>query len=121
MVSAEKNKSIGELGEDLACEFLTGKGYEIIERNYRYGHGEIDIIARHNDVLIFTEVKTRKNLEYGMPEFAITKNKQNQIRRIATAYLYEKGISETDCRMDVVAILFKKSGTPYINHIENAF
>ena len=116
-------KSFGDKGEDLAAEFLTEKGYEIIERNYRYGHGEIDIIAMDNEQtqLVFVEVKSRHNLDYGYPEEQISKGKQKQIRKIAEAYLYEKEIEGVDCRVDVVAILFQGKKDPYINHIENAF
>ncbi len=118
----EKNKKeLGDRGEDIAIDFLRNEKYEIIERNYRYGHGEIDIIAKNKNILIFIEVKTRKNLEYGRPELAVTKSKQRQIRKIAEAYLVEKNISDIDCRIDVVAILLKKNLPPEINHIENAF
>ena len=115
------NKNIGQIGEDIAARLLSDKGYEIVERNYRYGHGEIDIIARDNEELVFVEVKTRKNLEYGEPEYSITVSKQKQIRKIAEAYLYEKDISDTDCRIDVVAIILSEDKNHYINHIVNAF
>ena len=118
----QKNtRKSGDDGEDLACEFITNLGYEIIERNFFYGHGEIDIIAKDNDTLVFIEVKLRKNLEFGMPEYAITKTKQNQIRKIAEAYLFQKEIKEQVCRIDVVAILQLKDREPQINHIINAF
>lgn len=114
-------KELGDRGEDIAADFLQKDNYEIIERNYRFGHGEIDIVAKDNGILVFTEVKTRKNLEFGPPELAITKSKQRQIRKIAEAYLVEKNITEMDCRIDVVAILLKKNLPPEINHIKNAF
>ncbi len=76
-----KKKETGDRGEDLAVELLLKSNFEIIERNYRYGHGEIDVIAKDKDVLVFVEVKTRKNLEFGPPELAITKNKQRQIQK----------------------------------------
>jgi len=116
------NKKVtGERGEDLACELLVKKGYQIVERNYTYGKGEIDIIAKDNETLVFVEVKSRKNLEFGPPELGITKNKQRQVRRIAEAYLHERDIFDTDCRVDVVAILFRGKEPPKINHIVNAF
>ena len=118
---AKDNKKSGDEGEELAARILSEKNYEIVERNYRYGHGEIDIIARDGETLVFIEVKTRKNLQYGMPEYAVTQTKQRQIKKIAEAYLYENNITDTDCRMDVVAILFKKGEKPYINHLINAF
>ena len=111
----------GNKGEDIAVDFLLNNKFDVIERNYRYGHGEIDIICKKNDILIFVEVKTRKNLEFGPPEYAITKTKQKQIRLIAQAYLAEKELTDIDCRIDVIAILIKRNLPPEINHIENAF
>ncbi len=116
-----KNKETGDRGEELASQMLAEKGFEIIERNYRYGKGEIDIVAKDKDEIVFVEVKSRKNLEFGDPEYALTKNKQAQVRKICAAYLYDKNIEETDCRIDVVAILFRGKEEPIIRHIENAF
>jgi len=116
-----KKKQVGNRGEDIAVNFFSQKGFEIIERNYRYGHGEIDIVVKDGEILVFVEVKTRKNLEFGPPELAITKSKQRQVRKISEAYLVDKNISNTDCRIDVVAILLRKNLPPKINHIENAF
>jgi len=116
-------KELAERGEDLAAKILTDKGYDIIERNYRYGHGEIDIIAidPKNKCTVFVEVKSRQNLEFGEPEYAITKSKQKQIRRIAELYLYDKELKEVDCRFDVFAILFEDLSNPVVNHYKNAF
>jgi putative endonuclease len=116
-------KKIGEQGEEIAVELLTSKGYDIIERNYRYGKGEIDIIAfdHMKNYIVFVEVKSRQNLEFGSPEYAITKNKIRQVRRIAEAYLYEKEIKDTDCRFDVISVLFRNKIKPIVNHYENAF
>lgn len=111
----------GQRGEDLACDLLVKKGYKLIERNYTYGKGELDIIAKDGNVLVFVEVKSRYNLEYGPPELGITKKKQRMVRYTAEAYLHEKDIVDTDCRIDVVAILFRGKEPPQINHIENAF
>jgi putative endonuclease len=120
---SEATKKVGDEGEETAVEYLSSKGYKIIERNYRYGKGEIDIIAKdpEKNFLVFVEVKSRKNLEYGEPEYAITKNKIRQVKKIAEAYLYENEISEIDCRFDVVAVLFRSKIKPLINHYENAF
>ncbi|MFA6981315.1 MAG: YraN family protein [Ignavibacteriaceae bacterium] len=118
MQSSTKEK--GKEGEDLAASFLVEKGFEIIERNYRYGKGEIDIVARDKDFLVFVEVKSRESLEYGKPEEAITKRKMSQIRKIAEAYLAEKNITDENIRFDVVAILFL-GGETTINYYENAF
>jgi putative endonuclease len=118
----KKNKrKTGSRGEDIACEFISKLGYEIIERNYQFGHGEIDIIAKNGETLVFIEVKFRKNLEFGPPELAITQGKQKQIKRVASAYLWEKDIKDQLCRIDVIAILKFPNQKPQINHIINAF
>jgi len=113
-------KEKGNVGEEQAVTFLVEKGFQIVERNYRYGKGEIDIVAREKDFLVFVEVKARESLEYGLPEEAITKRKIAQIRKIAEAYLAEKTITDENIRFDVVAILFLNNQTT-INHYENAF
>ncbi len=118
MLSSTKEK--GNRGEELAVSFLAEKGFEIIERNYRYGKGELDIIARDKEFLVFVEVKSRESLEYGKPEEAITKRKMSQVRKITEAYLAEKDIREENIRFDVVAILFLNDEVT-INHYENAF
>jgi len=120
---SETSKHFGDEGEDLAAELLASKGYDIIERNYRFGKGEIDIIAMDSktNYLVFVEVKSRKNLEYGEPEYSITKNKIRQIKRMAAAYLFDKEINKIDCRFDVVTIFFRSKIKPIINHYENAF
>ena len=120
---AEKNKrDIGKEGEDIAAKYLTEKGFEIVERNFYYSnHGEIDIVANHNNHLVFIEVKSRLNLEYGEPEYAITPKKIKQIKKIAELYLFDKEIEEVDCRFDVVAVLLEDKSNPKITHYENAF
>lgn len=110
----------GSWGEEIARKHLLNIGMQIIETNYRYGHEEIDIVARDGDVLVFCEVKARTTDKYGEPEYAITPSKQKRIRRVALAYLVEKEIKNQDCRFDVVAI--KGSGPKAeIRYISNAF
>jgi putative endonuclease len=114
-------QNTGNKGENYACDLLVESGFTIIERNYHFGHGEIDIVAMDGDTLVFVEVKTRKNLEFGDPIEGVTKSKQKQIRKIAEGYLMEKKILDIDCRFDVVGILLQGNEAPKINHIENAF
>jgi putative endonuclease len=116
-------KEIGKKGEELAVAFLKEKGFEILHQNYRYGKGEIDIIVKdpEDGYTVFVEVKTRQNLDYGDPEYAITKNKQKQVKKIAELYFYENEIKELDCRFDVIAILLENINCPLINHYVNAF
>lgn len=111
----------GNKGEDYACDLLLEKYFKILDRNYRYGHGEIDIVASYDDILIFVEVKTRKNLEFGPPISAITKAKQKQIKKIAEAYLIEHNVVDKNCRFDVVGVLLQGNERAQIDHIENAF
>ena len=110
----------GRDGEDAAEAFLASKGFVIIERNYRYGHGEIDIIARDGDYTVFVEVKSRSNDRFGAPEYSITPGKQRQLRRVAAGYMYEHGFSELACRFDVVAVEFR-NGSAACRHLVNAF
>ena len=119
----QNKKTIGQEGEDIAADYLVKNGFEMITRNYRYGHGEIDIIVkdRSNDHLVFVEVKTRKNLEYGEPEYAITKSKIKQLKKIAESYVYEKDLKEVECRFDVIAIIWNRETKPQITHFKNAF
>ena len=118
----EKNKKdIGKEGEDIAAKFLSEKGFEIVARNYHYGHGEIDIVAIDKGQLVFVEVKTRVNLEFGEPEYAINPKKIKQIKRMAELYLFDREIEEVDCRFDVLAIVAGDGSSPIIKHYENAF
>jgi len=115
-------KQIGDKGEDIAFDFLINKGYEVIQRNYRCRFGEIDIIAEHNGIIIFIEVKTRHTASFGMPQEAITHSKIQKISKTAVLYVQEKNLIDQACRFDVIAITYPKySLEPDILHIENAF
>ncbi len=114
------NQRLGSLGESLAACYLEGQGLRILERNYRARQGEIDIVAMEGPVLVFCEVKARTDAEFGEPEYAVTPRKQHQMRRAAAAYLYEHGITDQECRFDVVAILLDRE-PPAINYFKNAF
>lgn len=102
------NRDKGNLGENLACEFLKKEGYAIIETNYQKRTGEIDIVARKKDVLHFVEVKTRSesSLEtFGLPEDAVNTQKKRKIIRTALYYLQENEFPEdTAWQIDVIAI-----------------
>ncbi|MBI4546701.1 MAG: YraN family protein [Ignavibacteriae bacterium] len=110
----------GTLGEDLAIDYLEKKGYRILERNFRYEHGEIDIIAEDNSVLVFVEVKARRSKLFGEPEEAVTPRKRNQLRKTADGYLFMNNIDDRECRFDVIAIEYEKN-RPIIRHLIDAF
>ena len=111
----------GAQGEEIAARFLVEQGFRIIERNFRFRRkGEIDIVAREGEYLVFCEVKMRTNDEYGIPEYAVTPRKQETIRRIAAAYLALREISGQPCRFDVVTIRFEGK-RPAMSLLRNAF
>jgi putative endonuclease len=113
-------RSMGSEGEQLAARFLQEKGYEIIERNYRFGRGEMDLIAKEGNDLVFIEVKARRSSEYGAPEESITVAKEAQLKRVADGYLSEHDIEDQNCRFDIVTITYEH-GAPVINLIQNVF
>lgn len=111
------NQEKGRGGEAFAARFLVEQGYEILERNFRCRQGEIDLIARDGNDLVFVEVKFRRGKGQGLPEEAVDFRKQEKIRQAARYYLYRNGYEEdTACRFDVVGIL-----NGQIRLIRNAF
>lgn len=110
----------GAIGENLAAEFLEKNGYLILQRNYRFERGEIDLIAKDENELVFVEVKARASDVFGSPEEAVTPEKQRQIRMVAEGYLFDHKIEDQACRFDVVAIHYV-NGKPIIKLIRNAF
>jgi putative endonuclease len=110
---------LGKAGEEMAVELLSGKGYRILERNWRFGKEEIDIIARDGHFIVIVEVKTRSSNAFAEPEAAVTKAKQRILVRAANAYVnYRRQYGEV--RFDIVTVLITAEGTT-INHIADAF
>jgi putative endonuclease len=120
-MSGETSKrNIGKDGERSALSFLEHRGYTILDRNYTFNHGEIDIVARDKDELVFVEVKMRRNPQFGSPEESVTPAKQELLRRTAEGYVLEKGLENCSCRFDVVAIR-NENGLKTFVHYKNAF
>jgi len=115
------NLSVGERGEAIAEAYLRGRGFTILEKNYRGKTGEIDIVAREGDTIVFVEVKARRNLAYGPPQLAVTPFKQRQISRTALTWLAHHRKPNAIARFDVIAILVPEHEVPQIEHIRNAF
>ncbi len=114
-------KETGAAGEKLAQDFLKKKGYRIITTNYRSPAGEIDIIARQKNCLVFVEVRTKKSLQFGTPEESITASKREKLRANALYYLEEQTGQPASWRIDVVAIEMDDKGKPSrIELFENA-
>lgn len=118
---SETRIKLGKQGEDLAVDHLLGRGFEIIVRNYRQKTGEIDIIARDREWLVFVEVKTRKSTCFGQPFEAVTKKKQSQICRVALDYMSRNKLLDQPARFDVISILINKNGKAVIEHLANCF
>lgn len=114
------NKSLGSEGESLAVAYLERQRYRIVERNFRCRGGEIDIVARDGKTIVFVEVKTRKDTQYGPPQLAVTPFKQRQISKAALTWLAKNRQLEASARFDVISIMFSGE-QPWIEHIPNAF
>jgi putative endonuclease len=112
-----KRKSLGNAGEQLACDFLVDKGFKILERNYRVSVGEIDILAKDNDVLVIVEVKTKSNDHYGLAQDEVHLRKQTKLIQLAKYLMMEN--SDKQIRIDVVAINYV-DGKPEISYIRDA-
>jgi putative endonuclease len=110
----------GKSGEDLACDELTRRGYEILARRYRRRGGELDIIARDGPTLVFVEVKTRDGRAFGGGAEAVTGLKQRRMAQVALEYLARNRLTGCPCRFDVVSIHLEAGG-PEIEVFQNAF
>lgn len=117
---AKGRAHLGRLGEQKAGEYLQKQGYQILERNFRTGWGEIDIIARDNQFLVFVEVKTRLSKKFGIPEEAITPVKLATIKKMAEFYQTVHCRAPVLMRIDVIAIEVNASGKILaLRHLKN--
>ncbi|WP_179351112.1 YraN family protein [Winogradskyella vidalii] len=114
-----QHNELGELGEQLAADYLMQKGYEILERNYVFQKAEIDIIAKHNNQMICVEVKTRNSDFFGDPQEFVTPGKIKLLVKAMDAFILENDI-DLETRFDIVAVLKNKT-TEQITHYEDAF
>jgi len=116
-----KRRDTGILGEKLAGDFLKKRGYRIYETNYRCPEGEVDIVARHKDSLVFIEVRSKRSLEFGSPEESITPTKMERLRAVAAHYRQTHNNLPPLWRIDVVAVEIDRKDKPLrIELIENA-
>jgi putative endonuclease len=119
-MAEDQRQSLGKLGENLACGVLAERGYAIIARRYRTRLGEIDIVARDGDVMVFVEVKLRTVRDFGGGEVAVTAAKQRKIALMAMDYLVRHRLDDRPCRFDVVAI-DATGDPPRVEVYQNAF
>lgn len=115
------NIEIGNLGEQAAADYLCQAGYKLLAQKYRTKMGEIDIIALHQDTLVFVEVKTRRSTHCGFPAEAVTYRKRQKIINTALSYLTNTNQRTLYCRFDVIEIFLSGLTIINYNHIVNAF
>jgi putative endonuclease len=111
---------LGRRGEDLAVSVFRRLGFEIMERNHRSKHGEIDLIARRGRVLVFCEVKTRRTDVWGIPAEAVNHRKQSRLRLVAAVWLAEHPVGPVEVRFDVVSVIVRPDRNE-VTHIPEAF
>jgi putative endonuclease len=114
-------KRLGERGEDAAAAFLERTGMTIIERNWRCPAGEVDIIALDDNELVLVEVKTRRTVQRGTPEEAVTPAKQKRYAKLATAYIQYAGVADVGIRFDVITLLVLAEDRALLRHHRAAF
>ena len=111
---------LGRRGEDLAESVFRRLGFDIVQRNYRCKHGEIDLIARRGRVLVFCEVKARRTDMWGTPAEAVGLRKQSRLRRLAAVWLAEHAVGRVQVRFDVVSVIVRPDQSE-VAHIPDAF
>ena len=118
-----QHNDVGKSGEDIAAAFLEAKGYNILDRNYRFQRAEIDLVALRLEPaeLVFAEVKTRSRSDGPYPEEGLSDAQKKRIFKAADSYLYEKQLSTVPVRFDIIAIQMDNPEHPLIHHIEDAF
>lgn len=114
-----EKQETGKLGEEIALDHLTKKNFIILEKNWRFGHLEVDIIAQNDRFIVFCEVKTRSSSKILAPEAAVNFQKQRNLIKAAHHYVVTKKIP-SEVRFDIISIL-KKGDSHELNHIEGAF
>lgn len=114
-------QAVGAYGERLAARHLVDAGLVLLDRNWRSGSGEVDIVAREGDVLVLCEVKTRRGSTYGSPAEAVGRRKVARLRRLAAEWLAQTGVRPRDVRFDVVEVLAPAQGAPEVRHLRGAF
>lgn len=115
------NKAVGAYGERVALLYLLEQGMLLLERNWRGKAGEIDIILRDGDSLVFCEVKTRRSEIFGQPIEAIVPGKVERIRRVATQWLVEHEVLASPIRFDVLSVRPQSTGAATVEHLRGAF
>ena len=112
---------MGRGAEHAAAHYLTRAGFNVLERNVRLGHGEIDLVCRDGDTVVFVEVKCRRTTWGDPPAAAVSWHKQRQLTRLAQHYLKWRRLDNVRCRFDVVSVTIDAVGRAAITHVRGAF
>jgi putative endonuclease len=120
-VMTNETQAVGAYGERLAARHLAESGLVLLDRNWRTRAGEIDIIARDGDVLVFCEVKTRRGVAFGEPAEAVDARKVARLRKLAAQWLAQAPVRPREVRFDVVSVLSPRRGAPTVDHLKGAF
>lgn len=116
----DPRRAVAKLGEDAAVQYLARAGYTILDRNYRCRAGEIDVIARDGNQLVFAEVRTRTGPAFGTPEDSVTHAKSTKMSACALAYLAERPAALGPWRVDFLAVDVRAGRVTQIRHLKNA-
>jgi putative endonuclease len=118
---ADPRHTVGRAAEDAAADHLTRAGFTVVERNVRLGHGELDLVCRDGDVVVFVEVKCRRATWGDPPAAAVSWHKQRRLTRLAQHYLKWRRLEDARCRFDVVSVTIDAAGRTGITHVRGAF
>jgi putative endonuclease len=119
-MKSSHRQSLGHLGESLAASYLEQRGYSILERNCRTPYGEIDLVSKTGETIVFVEVKTRSSKSLGPPEISITARKQEHMRSAAEYYIQQHPELQCDYRIDVITVQKpNRDDQAIIDHFEN--
>lgn len=115
-----ERQAVGAYGERVAAHYLAARGLEILDRNWRCADGEVDLVLRDGDQVVFCEVKTRRGTAFGSPAESVVPRKVRRLRRLATLWMREREIHGS-IRFDVVEVLVQRRGATRVAHIPGAF
>jgi putative endonuclease len=114
-------QAVGAYGEQLAAQHLQAQGLVVLDRNWRCADGEVDLVLRDGDNIVFCEVKTRRTDLFGPPSASVTYRKVRKLRQLALRWLDETGLHSHEIRFDVVEVLVPAEGAEQVTHIRSAF
>jgi putative endonuclease len=117
----DPRRVVGAAGEDAVAAWYAAEGYEVLDRNWRVREGELDVIARRDDTLVFCEVKTRRGDAFGLPAEAVTFRKQQRLRTLAARWLADHRVHVDTLRFDVASVLPDGTGGWSVDVLEAAF